>query len=98
MALENIKGTTKLWVNEWKNPQTSKVVKLYNISIGTKNLDDTYTNASLPVSFANNVDVSRFTNGVDIKINDSWLMAYKPNSKLKYNQIRLFINDASLVE
>lgn len=99
MALETIRGNVKVWINPFK--KDGKEINLYSITVGAKNEDGTYTNASIPVSFSSKISMSDLTHGCDLKIKDAWLSAYPTSRKAKsgntINAVKLFINEAQVV-
>ncbi len=96
MALENIKGTVKVWRHDHKL-KNGDVIPLFNISVGSKKQDGTWSNYSLSVKFANKLDAPKvIKSGTDIEITDSWLSVYENASGETF--LHLFVNDFKLVD
>lgn len=100
MSLEAIRGNAKVWVNEVEGKDGADK-KLFSITVGQKQEDGTYINASLPVTFSSKVEVAKITHGCEIKIKDAWLSAYPTSRQSKngktINAVKLFINEAQII-
>lgn len=89
--LGKITGT----LNVWKN--TKGEYSWYSTSIGSKQADDTYLNASLMIDFHKDIVLPKDFAGeaVEFKINNAWLSVAKGK---EHNTIKLYVRDAEVVD